>query len=720
MRASRLVLLSAASGLVSALSQFDRLKWNKNPCPSACDPSGDTSKWFTSHSVDEFAACNEPLLLKLNLYNLVDDDATHTTIRACTLGNAKSEVNFLAASGYVAPDALGATNFGPANYPPSSLQRRDDSSLTANEAACGAGPAIASSATVSRTQEESTKSPLSSKALEDAIPRVLSAGPPSLWIFPANNDTEPQRRSHLRDLHPRAECRYIRVEGGDTCPSLATRCGIGLTALKSFNKGIANFCDVVEPGQAVCCSSGTPPPVGPRPNADGSCKYHEVQQGEICDTIAAQYGITTADLFDLNKKTWGWDGCELPVGLRICVSNGNPPLPGSVWNADCGPTVPGTEAPKDGEELAELNPCPLDVCCNIWGKCGTTVDFCIPSKSSTGNPGTSAPGENGCIDNCGIEMVNNDDAPKEYRKVGYFEGWNYNRLFAVDNNLDGLDFDWEYPGATDIEGSEPGQEDDGENYLEFLKLVREKLPDDKSLSIATAASFWYLKGFPAKDMAPVVDYFIHMAYDLHGQWDVGREWSMEGCPAGNCLRSHINSTQTHGSLVMMTKAGVPSHKIVVGVTSYGRSFKMADATCRGPLCTYLGEGNDSPAKPGRCTETGGYISNYEINEIIEDGGAIKSWYDEETDSDYLVYDSVEWVAYMTDKTKDRRRDQYKGLNCGGTTDWAIDLQGEGRRARQGTRSIWTLLSARSPMPCANPPACSFFPPVSFPVNYSCS
>lgn len=91
--------------------------------------------------------------------------------------------------------------------------------------------------------------------------------------------------------------------------------------------------------------------------------------------------------------------------------------------------------------------------------------------------------------------------------------------------------------------------------------------------------------------------------------------------------------------------------------------------------TYLGGTNDSPAKPGKCTETGGYISNYEILEIIDKGGAIKSWYDEATDSDYLVYNSVEWVAYMTDKTKERRRGQYKGLNCGGTTDWAIDLQG---------------------------------------------
>ncbi|KAL5050619.1 hypothetical protein BDW71DRAFT_215869 [Aspergillus fruticulosus] len=876
MRASRLVLLSAASGLASALSQFERLELNKNLCPSACDPSGSTTKWFTYHSVHEFAACNEPLLLNLNLYTPVDDKSAHTTIRACTLGNEESKANFLASSGYIAPDALGETNFGP-----SSPQKRDGSGSSVNAAACGVGPAIASSATASLTQYGTTSEPLSSQASEDVIraievlqrslnpqtascgektilfayfrgtlvglysgsqvnlmqtcssmlnqlvtafeepesvsalsrkaleicaghctashifgvvadpagdfnavrnalkswndgellsprpeARIQSGGRTFLWTFPSNNGTElePRRRSHVRELNPKAECRSIVVEGGDNCPSLATRCGIGQRALESFNKDTPDFCDTVEPGQAVCCSSGTLPVVGPGPNPDGSCKYHEVQQGEYCQTIAASYKITVADLFDFNKETWGWSGCNpVQLGLRICVSEGFPPLPASVWNADCGPTVPGTEPPKAGEELAEMNPCPLDVCCNIWGKCGTTIDFCIPSKSSTGNPGTSMPGENGCVDNCGMEMVNNDEAPALYKKIGYFEGWNYNRpclnmhvddipdgythihfafgefssdlqviikedhqeqwdafisadrdyrkilsfggwefsnapatsglfrlavspgnreifaenvvKFALDNSLDGLDFDWEYPGATDIEGSEPGQEDDGENYLEFLKLVRDKLPEGKSVSIATAASFWYLKGFPVKEMAPVVDYFIHMTYDFHGQWDVGREWSMEGCPAGNCLRSHVNSTQTYGSLVMMTKAGVPSHKIVVGVTSYGRSFKMADATCRGPLCTFLGERNNSPAKPGRCTETGGYISNFEISEIMEEGGAIKSWYDEETDSDYLVYDSVEWVAYMTDETKDRRRGQYEGLNCGGTTDWAIDLQG---------------------------------------------
>ncbi|KAJ6149090.1 Killer toxin subunits alpha/beta 6 [Penicillium samsonianum] len=912
--ASRLLLLlSAASGLASGLSQFQRLELNKNPCPGACDPSGNTTKWFTYHSVDEFAACNEPILLNLNLYTPVDDDSTHTIIRACTLGNAHSKVNFLAASGYVAPDALGATNFGP-----SSPQRRDDSGSAAS-LAYGGRPAAKSNATAYLTKWK-TSDPLSSKATEDVIlaaqalqrnlkqetaihgkkkiiftylhgtliglysgsqvdlmqtsasmldqfitalegqdsnsapsrktleicgghctashifgvvadaggdfravqsivkswndGELLSAksevetesvAKSSLWTFASNNATQHQhrRRSHVRHLNPRAECRSIRVEGKDTCTSLATRCGIGGTAFENFNKGTLNCRSPLQPGQPVCCSSGTLPDVMPDPNPDGSCAFHEVQEDEYCQSIAASYGLTTDDLFDLNKKTWAWDGCgNLLLGLRICVSEGFPPLPASVWNAECGPTVPDTKPPKEGEELAEMNPCPLDVCCNIWGMCGTTVDFCIPSNSTTGNPGTSAPKENGCIANCGMEMVNDNKPPELYKKIGYFEGWNYNRpcltmhvddiddgythihfafgefssdmevlikedvqeqwkafikadrdykkvlsfggwefsnapatsglfrlavspdrrdtfaenvvKFAADNGLDGLDFDWEYPGATDIEGSDPGSEDDGENYLEFLKLVREKLPKGKSLSVATAASFWYLKGFPVKEMAPVLDYFIHMTYDFHGQWDVAREWSMDGCPAGNCLRSHVNSTQTHESLVMMTKAGVPSHKIVVGVTSYGRSFKMSDPTCRGPMCTFVGERNDSPAKPGRCTDTGGYISNFEILEIIDKGGAIKSWYDEATDSDYLVFNSVEWVAYMTDKTKDRRRSQYKGLNCGGTTDWAIDLQGEGRRANTGDPVYLDPIVYKEPDAWCEAPCVLVFPPSQLP------
>ncbi|KAJ6448261.1 glycoside hydrolase superfamily [Mycena sanguinolenta] len=69
----------------------------------------------------------------------------------------------------------------------------------------------------------------------------------------------------------------------------------------------------------------------------------------------------------------------------------------------CGPQVPGMVNPGAGANLSTLNLCPLNACCNIWGQCGTTSDFCTPS--STGAPGAATPGTNGCISTCGTEII---------------------------------------------------------------------------------------------------------------------------------------------------------------------------------------------------------------------------------------------------------------------------------------------------------------------------
>lgn len=62
----------------------------------------------------------------------------------------------------------------------------------------------------------------------------------------------------------------------------------------------------------------------------------------------------------------GWNGCDtLWVGTIMCLSTGDPPMPASLDNAICGPQVPGTEAPTNGTALADLNPCPLNACCDI-------------------------------------------------------------------------------------------------------------------------------------------------------------------------------------------------------------------------------------------------------------------------------------------------------------------------------------------------------------------
>jgi hypothetical protein len=161
--------------------------------------------------------------------------------------------------------------------------------------------------------------------------------------------------------------------------------------------------------------------------------------------------------------------------------------------------------------------------------------------------------------------------------------------------------------------------------------------------------------------------------------DVDNENVSPGCKGGNCLRSHVNITETTTSLSMITKAGVAANKVLVGITSYGRSFRMSSSSCTGPLCTFTGARNQSNAYKGRCTDTAGYISNAELQEIIDgksDYSLVKSSYDAGSDSNILVYgttDKADWVAYMDSTTKGSRSGWVQDLNFGGTTDWAVDL-----------------------------------------------
>jgi chitinase len=162
--------------------------------------------------------------------------------------------------------------------------------------------------------------------------------------------------------------------------------------------------------------------------------------------------------------------------------------------------------------------------------------------------------------------------------------------------------------------------------------------------------------------------------------DVGNKAAIPGCEAGNCLRSHINKTETHDAMAMITKAGVEARQLVIGISSYGRSFRMNDESCSGPFCTYAGDRNQSMAYAAPCTATAGYISNAELNDIINSTGnysIVKSYIDEDSDSNILMYGdpgAVDWVAYMDGDLKANRIDWIKGLNFGGSSDWAIDLQ----------------------------------------------
>jgi chitinase len=428
------------------------------------------------------------------------------------------------------------------------------------------------------------------------------------------NGQPPQNQTLKRSIIlPRAECKPIQAVPGDGCWTLAQRCGIQQPDFEKYNSRVNNLCGSIQDKQWFCCSAGDLPDMSPKPNPDGSCVAFQLGQ-ELCWDLMQKYYLTEDMINQRNKNTWAWEGCgSLKPGQIICLSTGTPPMPNTVENAQCGPQKLNTKRPSGNFKLADLNPCPLNACCNVWGQCGTTKDYCIKNPGNTGAPGTTQPGANSCISNCGMDIVNNGEKPGQFARVAYFEAWNKEREclhmdvtdidkkvhthihfafgsitkdFKVDvskvqeqfdkfkamtgikkilsfggwafsteaptysifrqgvtpenrntfatnvvnfvnaNNLDGVDFDWEYPAAPDLPDIPAGILQEGRDYLDFLKLVRSRISGgSKSLSIAAPASFWYLKGFPIKEIGEVIDYMIYMTYDLHGQWDYGNKWS---------------------------------------------------------------------------------------------------------------------------------------------------------------------------------------------------
>lgn len=120
------------------------------------------------------------------------------------------------------------------------------------------------------------------------------------------------------------ECRTIRADNGDGCASLAQKCGISGPDFTRYNG--AEICSRLTIGQAVCCSEGELPDTRPQPNPDGSCQSVTLQSGDSCWEIMTKYGITEQDLNDFNKDNAAWDGCStLLVGERVCISKGTPP-----------------------------------------------------------------------------------------------------------------------------------------------------------------------------------------------------------------------------------------------------------------------------------------------------------------------------------------------------------------------------------------------------------
>lgn len=180
--------------------------------------------------------------------------------------------------------------------------------------------------------------------------------------------------------NPDGTCKHVLAAKGDGCDTLAKEsCDITTKQFYEYNgNGKDDFCDNIKPRQVYCCSPGKKPDLRPKKNKDGTCRSYTIKD-KLCGEIQDEFFLKDGDFDKFNKgKTWGWAGCKrLMQNQKICLSDGEPPMPAQDADAMCGPTVVGTKRPGGDKKFASLNQCPLNACCNTWGQCGVTKEVRI-------------------------------------------------------------------------------------------------------------------------------------------------------------------------------------------------------------------------------------------------------------------------------------------------------------------------------------------------------
>jgi len=230
--------------------------------------------------------------------------------------------------------------------------------------------------------------------------------------------------------------------------------------------------------------------------------------------------------------------------------------------------------------------------------------------------------------------------------------------YAREHGFDGIDIDWEYPGASDTGG-----------FTLFLQALRQAIEDEASVSgedpllltIAAPAGEAHHANIELGAIHGSLDWINVMTYDYHGAWDgvtgVNAPLFADSAPGGNAYVDHTIQAYLAG--------GVPPAKLVLGFPTYGRAFA-------GAAGTGMSEAAPGSHPPGPCTQESGVLAYYEIRDLI-DGGAYTEEWDAATSTPYAHDGQGDWITFDNEASFEKKLDYLEDEGLGGAMVWAIDL-----------------------------------------------
>ena len=230
-------------------------------------------------------------------------------------------------------------------------------------------------------------------------------------------------------------------------------------------------------------------------------------------------------------------------------------------------------------------------------------------------------------------------------------------------NLDGIDFDWEFP-CVPSNGLQASP-DDKVNFTALCKTVREVLDENQPegvhwlFTIAAGGDKFYTDFTEMDKVQQYLDYVCLMTYDLKcGFHAITGHHTNLYLSTGDIIRSSCDT-----AIKDFVKAGVPVEKLLVGAAFYSRKWDDIPDRCHGYL---------QLAKSG-----GGYGPDYTdlVNNYIDKNGFVRYW-DDEAKAPYLFNGST-FLSYDDEQSIAAKCDYINENNVAGIFYWqhSYDLTG---------------------------------------------
>jgi len=497
---------------------------------------------------------------------------------------------------------------------------------------------------------------------------ALQVGQPICYTMGSKPDLRPKKNSD-------GSCHSYKVSDGDTCSALeASYYPLSQDDLNSFNQKTYGWygCSKLMKDQVICLSDGSTPKPTPDPKAEcgplaPGDLYNSECPNKACCSEFGFCGLTSkfCDKKSSDTNAPGTTGC-----FSNCGYGSLPTRHASSYNK--------VAYWLDSDGSMYMDPSKIGDEYNIVHYSFATLNSDFSISVGSGFQEFLSLDKKKIVSFGGWDFSTSPSTYDIFRK-GVSDDYRSTLVsnivkFVNDNNLDGVHFDWEYPGAPDIPGIPAGDVKDGQRYSDMMKSMKDQL-GNKLVSVALPASYWYLKNFPLSDIDKHIDYYVLMNYDYHGQWDYGKFGLGIGC--------HVDYSETTDAIKMIVKSGIDTTKVYGGLANYGRSFKLKwPGTCETYGCSFTGP--DSGATAGNITQTPGVLAISEINALTG-----TKTYDSASMCNILTYNQdTEWVAWMSEDTLSTVDGNFKSMGLGGSALWVYNYYSDGTDSAPDDDDDW--------------------------------